>query len=67
MSKSDLEIQEEAKSAINVVIRAHKAMVPVKIRPEIRKAFPFGPAASAREKRIWEDTVKTAMSELERW
>ncbi len=67
MAKTDKEIEAEAKLAVNGVIRTHKKMAVEKLRPEIRKAFPFGPTASAREKRIWEDTVKLALDEMSRW
>ena len=66
-SKSNKEIEAEAKLAVNKVLQAHKCMSALKIRPEIRKAFPFGPGASQREKAIWEKTVNLAMEELEKW
>ncbi|MBS2008233.1 MAG: hypothetical protein JST01_14390 [Cyanobacteria bacterium SZAS TMP-1] len=65
--RTDKEIEEEAKKAINGVIQARKGMAALKIRPEFRKAFPFGPQATEREKSIWEKTVMQATRELEKW
>lgn len=65
--KTDKEIEAEAKAAINEVIAVRKGMAVLRIRPEIRRAFPFGPKATDREKRIWNQTVEQACTELEKW
>lgn len=65
--KTDRQLEEEAKVAINQVITVHKGLAALRIRPEIRRAFPFGPKATDREKRIWEKTMMAAMKELESW
>ncbi|MDE1971136.1 MAG: hypothetical protein KGI50_06220 [Patescibacteria group bacterium] len=65
--KTDKQIEEECKLALNQVIKSHKGIAMLKIRPHLRKAFPFGPQATEKERRIWEDMVRKATSELERW
>lgn len=64
---SELEIQREAQLAVNRVLTAHRGMAALKMRPEIRKAFPFGPKATDQERQIWEQTVKKAEWELSLW
>ncbi|MBX9937684.1 MAG: hypothetical protein K2Y32_00440 [Candidatus Obscuribacterales bacterium] len=65
--RTDKQIEMEAKLAINEVIKARKGQAARAIRPEMRRAFPFGPKASEREKRIWDKLVDQATAELEKW
>lgn len=65
--RTDKQIEAEAKLAINAVIRERRGQAARAIRPEMRKAFPFGPKASERERRIWDKLVDQATAELEKW
>lgn len=65
--KTDKQIEAEAKLAVNEVLRQKRGLAIRNVRPEIRKAFPFGPQASEREKRIWEQVVMQASAEMEKW
>lgn len=64
---TDKQIEAKAKAAINEVISMRKGMAVLRIRPEIRRAFPFGSKATDKEKRIWNETVELACRELEKW
>ncbi|MBX9687370.1 MAG: alpha/beta hydrolase family protein [Candidatus Obscuribacterales bacterium] len=66
-NRTDKDIEAEAKLALNQVINLHRGIAAQKIRPELRKAFPFGPAATAKERAIWESTMRLAMEELQKW
>lgn len=65
--KTDKQIEAEAKLAVNEVLRQKRGLAIRNVRPEIRKAFPFGPQATDREKRIWEQVVMQASAEMEKW
>lgn len=64
--RSEKELRAEAIKAITPILQAHTGMTAIKIRPELRKAFPFGPKATDREKRIFDDVLMEVTTELEK-
>ena len=64
--RSEKELRAEAIKAITPILQAHTGMTAVKIRPELRKAFPFGPKATDREKRVFDDVLMEVTTELEK-
>lgn len=63
----DSEAEQEAKLAINQVLDAQRGRAAYKLKSELRKAFPFGPRATAKEKQIWSDLLKKTMDDLSQW
>jgi hypothetical protein len=64
---SDAQTKKQALKAINQVIDAHRGIALLKIKPDLRRAFPFGPTASEEQRRIWNETVEETMAELAKW
>lgn len=64
MPKTEEQIRTEGTQAINEVISAHLIANAPKLRREIRRAFPFGPAADTRTKEIWNELVDNAVKTL---
>lgn len=65
--RQDAVIEAEAKLAVNQVLAVQIGQAALNMRPELRKAFPFGPRATEREREIWEGTVKQAMEMIHAW
>jgi hypothetical protein len=65
MNKTDEQIKSEAVAAVKRVVDYHWGILLMsRIKPDIRKAFPFGPRATDREKKIWADTVDEELRKL---
>lgn len=59
--QTEEEIRAEAKRTINKIVTAHQELFALKLRPAIRKAFPFGPQATPEEKALWNELVNEAV------
>jgi hypothetical protein len=66
-NKSDEVIIEQAQSVINGVIERHFEVIVMRwFKPLLKKAFPFGPAATEREKQLWHEQVEKTVVQLGR-
>lgn len=65
--KSTKQLEREASSVINKTIKAYQGVALIHVNREIRKAFPFGPNAGEREKKIWQKMCFKAEAELQKW
>lgn len=66
-NRSDEDILRECQAVINVTAQSEQlAFVHNGLGKAIRKAFPFGPGASEREKEIWNECVDNALDSLKR-
>lgn len=65
--KSTQQLETEAKAAINKTIKAYQGVALIHVNREIRKAFPFGPNAGEREKKIWQKMCFDAEKEISKW
>lgn len=64
-NKSDEEILVEAREAQEKVVQANLAVFAQSMRPKLKKAFPFGPKPSKREREIYQDLLKETLGNLE--
>lgn len=65
--KSDEDILRECQATINVTVQSEQlAFVHGKLGQAIRKAFPYSPGASEREKEIWRECVDNALDSLKK-
>ncbi len=60
--RTDAEIEREAWAAIMRAVASASGVHALNLRAQIRKAFPFGPRATEREKLIWNAQVEKACS-----
>lgn len=66
-NKSDREIKAEARLAVNEVLMERRGEAVRGLKASLRRAFPFGPQATKREKQIWAKFVAETLSELANW
>lgn len=65
--KSDREIKAQARLAINEVLMERRGEAVRRLKPSLKRAFPFGPEATKREKQIWSKFVDETLAELANW
>lgn len=65
--RSEKELREMCLRVCSPILLAHKGMTAMNIRKELRKAFPFGPKATERERNYWEKFLLELTEELEKW
>lgn len=65
--RTEKELIEMCRAAILPVVQKNKGILGSAIRREMRKAFPFGPNATEREKRIYEKMMQDTENELQKW
>lgn len=69
MASKDKEIEELSKAAVNKVVTAFRGrgFCSSAVRELLRRACPFGPEPTEKQKRIYSQVMTRAMKELEAW